>query len=152
MNLTSVKSLLLSTKQSLLVCIDLKLFYNCFLVCVSHTHKLSQMFRLPSMVAFLTVHYQETPRWSISPTRKHWERLELFSLEEKGINVYKYLMGGSKRTEPGCFHWCSVATQRSMGTSWNTGNSLRRSGKISLLWESPSAARGCPKRLWCLHP
>lgn len=39
-----------------------------------------------------------------------------------------------------------------MGTSWNTGDSLRTSGNTSLLWESPSAGTGSPKRFWSLHP
>jgi len=34
-------------------------------------------------------------------------------------NVYKYLMGGNEKREPGSFPWSPVTGQEATGTNWN---------------------------------
>ena len=56
-------------------------------------------------------------------------KLKLFCLEKRRlrvdlINVYKYLMEGVKKMEPGSFQWHPVTGPEARGTNWNTGGSI----------------------------
>jgi len=59
------------------------------------------------------------------------------------INI---LWVGIKSMAPGSFQWCP-ATERAMGTNWNTGSSIQIWEWTSLPRGWQSTGKGCPERL-----
>lgn len=46
------------------------------------------------------------------------------TFREDLVNMYKYLKGGAKKTEPDSFQWCPLPGEEVLSTAWNTDGSL----------------------------
>lgn len=74
------------------------------------------------------------------------------------FSMYKYLQGGHNFLGDSGFQWCLVTGSESMGTNWNTGDSLWTSVKkkkkkcFMSEWLSTVTGTDFPKRLLSLDP